>query len=148
MGGSLSPVSRGRADCVVGAIGVSSGDRDEGGGKPVGSVAIARAARIALNKAIVEMDGRLQKQLDRHPRARPWRTVEIRCECDDNDCAARIQVHRAIFLEREGHGQQWFVAAGHTRAAGNQVVYTARGYQLVEACPHPRKFFWSTDPWS
>jgi hypothetical protein len=40
------------------------------------------------------------------------------------------------------------VAAGHTRAAGNQVVHAATGYQLVEACLHPRKFVWPTDPWS
>jgi hypothetical protein len=114
----------------------------------VGSVAIARAARIALGKAFVEVSGRLQKQLDRHPPVRPWWMVEIRCECDDNDCATRIRVHRAIYLEREGHGRQWFVAAGHTRAAGNQVVHTESRYELVEACPHPRKFFWPTDPWS
>jgi hypothetical protein len=113
----------------------------------VGSIAIARAARIALNKAFVEVGLRLQKQPDRGRLLRPRRMVEIRCECDDNDCATRIRVHRAIYLERDGLREQWFVAAGHTRAAGNQVVHTASGYQLVEACAHPTKFFWAKDPW-
>jgi hypothetical protein len=114
----------------------------------VGSVAIARAARIALTKAIVDVDGRLQKRVVQSRRARPGRMVEIGCECDDNDCVTRIRVHRAIYLERESLRQHWFVAGGHTRAERNQVAYTGSGYQLLEACPHPRKFFWATDPWS
>ena len=94
------------------------------------------------------MDGRLQWRLVQIRRSRPERIVEIGCECDDKNCATRIRVHRAIYLERESLRQHWFVAAGHKRAERNQVAYTGSGYQLLEACPHPRKFFWATDPWS
>jgi hypothetical protein len=114
----------------------------------VGSVAIAGAVRTALDKAFIEARGRLQK-LDQHRRGRPRRIVEIGCECDGGECATLIRVHRCIYLKRDGRREQRFVATGHTPAGGNQVVlHAATGYQLVEACPHPRKFFWATDPWS
>jgi hypothetical protein len=112
----------------------------------VGSRSIGRAAELALNRAFVEVSGRLlRKQVDQGRRTKLRRMVEIRCECDEQ-CGTMIRVHRRIYSQRDLLRQEWFLATGHTRAAGNHVVHTESGYQLVEA--HPRKFVWAKDPWS